>query len=335
MKRALDSLPTEAKKRLQKVQQPDWVEPMLATLTSRRFSDEHWIFERKLDGERCLAFRSGDDVRLMSRNRKELDAHYPELLEALTKAAGDSFIVDGEVVAFEDGVTSFSRLQNRMHVKDPSEARQSGITVYYYVFDLLYWDGYDTTQVELRYRKSLLKRGFSFEEPLRFVQHRNEEGESYFEEACSKGWEGIIAKDAGAAYVHGRSTKWLKFKCVNRQEFVIGGYTEPHGERVGLGALLVGYYQDKDLIYAGKVGTGIDDETLRRLRERLDGLKRETPAFAENDLPSKEVHWVEPKMVAQIAFEEWTDYGKLRQPRYQGLRRDKDPTDVVRETPTG
>lgn len=285
MKRALDSLPGEAKKRLEKVQQPDWVEPMLATRTDRRFSDEDWIFERKLDGERCLAFRSGHEVHLMSRNRTELNGHYPELLEAVTKGAGDRFIVDGEVVALEDGVTSFSRLQKRMHIGDSSEARQSDITVYCYIFDLLYWEGYDTTRVDQRHRKSLLKRVISFEEPLRFVQHRNREGESYFDEVCRKGWGGIMAKDAGAAYVDGRSTKWLKFKCANRQEFVIGGYTEPHGERVGLGALVVGYYQDEDLIYAGKVGTGFDDETLRRLGERLDGLERGSPAFAEDDLP--------------------------------------------------
>jgi bifunctional non-homologous end joining protein LigD len=327
----LKSLTDEAQEKLREVGQPDWMDPMLATLTDRRFSDENWIFERKLDGERCLAFRKGDQVYLMSRNQKDLNVQYPELVEALKQQRVDHFIIDGETVAFEGNVTSFARLQDRMHVEDPEEARQTGIAVYYYLFDLLYLDGYDTTQVGLRHRKSLLKRALSFEDPLRLVIHRNEEGKAFFEEACRKGWEGIIAKQADSPYVHSRSKKWLKFKCVNRQEFVIGGYTEPQGERIGLGALLLGYYEGDKLVYAGKVGTGFDDDTLRRLSERLSSLERDTPAFAEGDLPTDEIHWVEPKLVAQIGFEEWTDYGKLRQPRFQGLRRDKDPQDVVKE----
>jgi DNA ligase D-like protein (predicted ligase) len=331
MKDWLQSLTDEAQEKLRKIGQPDWMEPMLATLTDRRFSDESWIFERKLDGERCLAFRKGDQVRLMSRNQKQLNVQYPELVEALKQQGVDHFIVDGEIVAFEGNITSFARLQDRMHVEDPEKACQSDVAVYYYVFDLLYLDGYDTTQVGLRHRKSLLKRALSFDDPLRFEIHRNEEGEAFFEEACRKGWEGIIAKQADSPYLHSRSKMWLKFKCVSRQEFVIGGYTEPHGERIGLGALLLGYYEGDDLIYAGKVGTGFDNETLRRLSERLRSLERETPAFAKDDLPTDQVHWVEPQLVARIGFEEWTDYGKVRQPRFQGLRQDKHPRDVVKE----
>jgi len=331
MNELLKSLADEAQEKLRDVEQPDWMNPMLATLTDRRFSDEDWIFERKLDGERCLAFRKGDQMHLMSRNQKNLNDQYPELVEALKQQRVDDFIVDGEIVAFEGDVTSFARLQDRMHVEDPEEARQSGVAVYYYAFDLLYLAGYDTTQVGLRHRKSLLKGALSFDDPLRFVSHRNEEGEAFFEEACRKGWEGIIAKQADSSYVHSRSKKWLKFKCVNRQEFVIGGYTEPQGERIGFGALLLGYYEGDDLIYAGKVGTGFDDKTLRSLSKRLSSLERETPAFAEDGLPTDEIHWVEPSLVAQIGFEEWTDDGKLRHPRFQGLREDKDPEDVVRE----
>jgi DNA ligase D-like protein (predicted ligase) len=331
MNKLFKSLTEEAREKLREVEQPDWMDPMLATLTGRRFSDKHWIFERKLDGERCLAFGQGGQVNLMSRNQKELNVHYPELVEALEQQDAQDFIVDGEVVAFKGNVTSFSRLQDRMHVDNAEEARDTGIAVYYYLFDLLYLDGYNTTRLGLRDRKSLLKRAFSFEDPLRLEVHRNKEGEAFFQEACEKGWEGIIAKQADSVYVHSRSKKWLKFKCVHRQELVIGGYTEPHGERIGFGALLVGYYQGDDLIYAGKVGTGFDNETLRRLSDRLSSLKQETPAFVENDLPSDEVHWVEPKLVAQIGFEEWTEHDKLRQPRFQGLRRDKDPEDVVKE----
>jgi len=331
MNELLKNLPDEVREKLRETGQPDWMNPMLATLTDRRFSDEKWIFERKLDGERCLAFRKGDQMRLMSRNQKKLNVQYPELVEALEGQDLAHFIADGEVVAFEGDVTSFARLQDRMHVEDEEKARQSGVAVYYYIFDLLYLDGYNTTRVGLRHRKSLLKRALSFDDPLRFVVHRNEEGEAFFEEACERSWEGIIAKQANASYVHSRSKKWLKFKCVNRQELVIGGYTEPHGERVGFGALLLGYYEGDDLIYAGKVGTGFDDETLRSLSDRLASLEKDEPAFAEDDLPTDEVHWVEPKLVAQIGFEEWTDYGKLRQPRFQGLRQDKDPQDVVKE----
>lgn len=335
MKQPLSSLPSDAADRLKQNQQPDWVEPMLATLIDRRFSDEDWIFERKLDGERCLAYLSDGEVRLLSRNRKQLNVHYPQLADALLDTERDTFIIDGEVVAFEGEVTSFSRLQKRMHIEDAEEARESKVKIYYYLFDLLYLDGYDTRQVPLRQRKSLLKEAFSYQDPLRFTQHRNREGEDYFEEACKKGWEGIIAKDARAAYVGGRSKKWLKFKCVKRQELVIGGYTEPHGKRIGFGALLLGYYDGDDLVYAGKVGTGFDDETLRRLKERLSSLDTDTPAFAENDLPTKEVHWVRPELVTQLGFEEWTEDGKLRQPRFEGLREDKDAADVVKEEPAG
>ena len=179
-----------------------------------------------------------------------------------------------------------------------------------------------------------MKRAFHYADPLRYVTHRNEEGQSYFEEACSRGWEGIIAKDATSSYQHTRSQKWLKFKCVNQQELVIGGYTEPHCKRIRFGALLLGYYDRDDLQYAGKVGTGFDEETLRQLGDRLTSLERKTPPFAGNDLPDDEVHWVTPKLVAEIGFEEWTEDNRLRQPRYLGLRRDKDARDVVKEEPS-
>lgn len=329
----MSRIPQDARQQARKMPFPDWIDPMLATLTEDYFSDPDWIFERKLDGERCLAFWNGENLRLQSRNQQSLNNQYPELAAALEEQNQDSFIADGEVVAFKKGVSSFSRLQQRMHLDDPEEARQTGIAVYYYLFDLPYLSGYDLTRVALRDRKSILKQAFSFADPMRYVPHRNQEGEASFEKACQKGWEGIIAKQAQSRYVQSRSDQWLKFKCVNRQEFVIGGFTDPQGSRPGFGALLVGFYQDNDLLYAGKVGTGFDHETLSQLIKRLSNLEQAEPPFVESDLPKKSVHWVEPHLVAQIGFEEWTKNGKLRQPRYQGLRQDKDPRQVIKEEP--
>ena len=331
MKAIFEKLPQQARGRLKRAEQPVWVEPMLATLTQRRFSDENWIYERKLDGERCLAFRQAGELRLLSRNQKNINHQYPELVGALQKQATQHFILDGEVVAFKGNVTSFSRLQDRMHIENPDEVLKTGVAVYYYIFDLLYVEGYDVSAVSLRERKVLLKAALKFDDPLRYVIHRNQEGEAYFEDACQKGWEGIVAKDARSPYEHSRSNKWLKFKCLNQQEFVIGGYTAPQGSRIGFGALLLGYYQDNDLQYAGKVSTGFNDNTLKRLSDRLADLVQDASPFSEDDLPTEGVHWVKPKLVAEIGFEEWTEYGKLRQPRYLGLRQDKDARNVVME----
>ncbi len=328
----LHILPEEAREKARKRDQPSWTQPMLARLTKDRFSSEDWIYERKLDGERCLAFKKQKKVQLYSRNRKSLNASYPELMEALGDQEEGHFIIDGEVVAFEGGKTSFARLQNRFQIQDPEKARRSGIAVYYYLFDLLYTDGYDVTRVPLRHRKALLKRLLSYEDPLRFLPHRKEEGEKFYEEACGKGWEGLIAKKANGPYVHKRSSDWLKFKCVREQELVIGGYTDPKGSRKGFGALLVGYYEDGKLHYAGKIGTGFDDRTLGKMKERLSGLERDDSPFAEKDIAEKGVHWVEPELVAQVGFAEWTGDNKLRHPRYLGLRRDKDPREVRRES---
>jgi DNA ligase D-like protein (predicted ligase) len=334
MQDPFDQLPASAKEQLQEAPLPEWLEPMLATLSHEHFSDPDWIYERKLDGERCLAFRDGDTVRLLSRNQQEINIQYPELVDALAEVEPQRFVVDGEIVAFdEDGISSFERLQSRLNLSSEEEARQSDVAVYFYLFDILYLDKAITTELPQISRKQLLKGAFSFSDMIRFVAHQDE-GERYFDEACEKGWEGIIAKKADGTYVHGRSRNWLKFKCVQQQELVIGGYTEPHGERIAFGALLMGYYDGDKLCYAGKVGTGFDDETLQDLHQRLSPLERKTPPFDEGeDLPKDEVHWVTPKLVAEIGFEEWTKHKKLRQPRYLGLRRDKPAEDVVRETP--
>ncbi|MGN6339113.1 non-homologous end-joining DNA ligase [Mycobacterium sp.] len=311
---------------------PEWRAPTLATLTEDRFSDPHWIFERKFDGMRCLAIRDGDRIRLLSRNRQRLNGTYPELVDALAAQHTSRFIVDGEVVAFEGRRTSFARLQGRLGITDPEVARASPVRVYYYVFDLLHLDGNSTVEVPLLWRKKLLRRAIDFVDPLRYAPHRIGDGVAAYRAACERGDEGVIAKLADSTYEGRRSRNWLKFKCVRDQEFVVGGYTGPKGSRVELGALLLGYYQDDELRYAGKVGTGFDEATLHRLHERLSKLAQDASPFARGSAREAGAQWVRPEMVVEIGFTEWTRDGKLRHPRYLGVRTDKDPTEVVRET---
>jgi len=226
-------------------------------------------------------------------------------------------------------------LQQRMQIKDPNEARATGVAVYLYLFDIVFVDGYRLEDLPLRTRKKLLRAAIEFEDPIRFTSHRNERGEEYFEKACARGWEGIIAKDATKQYVHSRSRSWLKFKCGKSQELVIGGFTAPKGARKGFGALLVGYYDEGGLSYAGKVGTGYDDAFLVDFRKRLDRLSRETPPFSSKTDAKGDITWVTPKLVGEFGFTEWTRDGKLRHPRFLGLRRDKPAKEVVRETADG
>jgi bifunctional non-homologous end joining protein LigD len=323
---------------------PKWTDPMLATLTEERFSDPRWLFERKFDGERCLAFARAGRVTLMSRNANDITAAYPELAAALEQqSAADDFIVDGEIVAFEGRQTSFQRLQRRIHLRAPGPLVQAQVPVYFYLFDVVHLDGSDLSALPLIDRKRLLRRTIRFGGPLRFSTYRLTAGERLYADACRLGWEGLIAKRLAAPYTHGRSKDWLKFKCASGQELVVGGFTDPKGGRVGFGALLVGYYEHglegDQLRYAGKVGTGFDTATLRTLDKRLRSLERDTSPFAAAKIALKDaagarVHWVEPTLVAQVAFSEWTADGRLRHPRYEGLRDDKDPRSVVREQPT-
>ncbi|HKQ62097.1 MAG TPA: non-homologous end-joining DNA ligase [Candidatus Polarisedimenticolaceae bacterium] len=294
---------------------------MLAVLAAEPFSDPDWVYERKLDGIRCLAVRHGDTTRLFSRNRIEQSARFPELVAALGRQPASRFVVDGEIVAFERGVTSFARLQQR---------GQREVRVYYYLFDLLQLADHDTTRLALLDRKALLRASLRFAGPLRYTPHRGEHGTRFLEQACRRGWEGLIAKRAGSTYVHRRSRDWLKLKCVHSQELVIGGYTDPRGQRLAFGALLVGYYAGGVLRYAGKVGTGFDEATLRRLGKRLAALEQRRSPFAE-PVRERQTHWVRPRLVAQVAFSEWTRDGRLRHPRYLGLRDDKDAREVGRE----
>ena len=296
---------------------------MKAMLTDERFSDPNWIYERKLDGIRCIAIRTGKTVTLLSRNDISQNARYPELVEALEKEQCDRFAIDGEVVAFDGSQTSFARLAQRAHHYVP---------VFYYVFDILWLDGHDVRKLPLRTRKRLLKSALRFHGPVRWTQHRNRDGEQLFKEACRKGWEGLVAKRADSPYVTTRSRDWLKFKCEHGQELVIGGFTEPRGSRVEFGALLLGYFRDGKLEYAGKVGTGFDTETLHELGANMRAVKRNDPPFTNSEgIKERDVTWVEPKLVAEIGFTEWTRDGRLRHPRFLGLRDDKAASEVVRE----
>jgi len=312
--------------------------PALATLTQDRFSSDGWIFERKLDGMRVLASRSGSRVRLSSRTGGDAARSFPEVAAALADVDAPDFVVDGEMVAFDGGQTSFSALQPRIHVADATKARRL-TPVFYYVFDLLHLDGYSSRGLPLRERKALLRDLFDFDDPLRYTAHRNAEGLAYFAAACSNGWEGLIAKRADSRYTSGRTRDWLKFKCERGQEFVVGGWTEPQGSRSEFGALLLGFYDAAaDLVYAGKVGTGFDHALLTSLGAKLRDRSRATPAYAEHTLPSapafrRGVHWVTPSLVVEVAFTEWTRDGQLRHPRFLGVRADKRVRDVVREDP--
>ena len=325
-------LPGKVRDALRDEPVPDWRAPTLATLTDKRFRDPQWIFERKFDGMRCLAFRDGDRVRLLSRNQQPLNGTYPELVDALAAQGTSRFVVDGEVVAFDGRRTSFARLQGRLGITNPEVARASGVRVFYYLFDVLHLDGKSTVEVPLTWRKKLLRRAIEFNDPLRFATHRVEDGIAAYQAACKRGDEGVIAKRADSTYDSGRSRNWLKFKCVHDQEFVVGGYTSPKGSRVELGALLLGYYDGREFVYAGKVGTGFDEATLHRLHEKLSALHLESPPFTKGLVREAGAHWVRPDMVVQIGFSEWTRDGKLRHPRYLGQRTDKEPRDVVRET---
>jgi bifunctional non-homologous end joining protein LigD len=321
--RALDALSAPERDRLVKSAAPKQAAVMKAVLTKERFSDPEWIFERKLDGVRCVAIRDGDTVRLLSRNDLSLNDRYPEVAEALEHESCRRFVIDGEVVAFEGSQTSFARLSAR---------HQHYVPVFFYVFDLVWLEGYDVRGLGLRTRKRLLRASLSFHGAVRLTPHRNTDGEEFFTHACRHGWEGLIAKRADSVYTTSRSRDWLKFKCESGQELVIGGFTAPRGSRTEFGALLLGYYADGELRYAGKVGTGFDQATLTELGKRLRALRRSDAPFADAAaIPSRGVTWVEAELVAEIGFTEWTSHGRVRHPRYQGLRDDKAAREVVRE----
>jgi DNA ligase D-like protein (predicted ligase) len=304
---------------------------MLATLTDRRDFGDDWLLERKFDGERCVARKRGGDVRLESRTGKDLTGTYPEVRAALIAQRARELLLDGEVVAFEGDQTSFSRLQQRLGTSAPSQQQIAAYPVVYCVFDVLEIDGEDLTPRPLEERRARLTRALRPSAALQLSQAWRDEAQRRFDDACRAGWEGLIAKRADAPYAPGRSKDWLKLKCVWEQEFVIGGYTDPTGSRTDFGALLVGYHEDGRLRYAGKVGTGYTAARLRDLGARLRSLATSGSPFVDASPIPRGTHWTRPELVAQIGFAEWTKDGRLRQPRFLGLRDDKRPADVTRE----
>ena len=287
---------------------PEWLEPMAATLTQERFSGPEWIFERKLDGIRLIAFKQGTHVRLLSRNRLPQNGAYPEVAAAVAALPMRDAILDGEAT----GVWG----------------RRGRVA--YHVFDVLWLNGRSVTSLPLAERRALL-RAMPMKPPL--VRVATLRGPKPWERACRLGWEGVIAKRRDSRYEHRRSPHWLKMKCEATQELAIGGFTDPRGSRVGLGAHFVGYFDGKDFVYAGKVGTGLDTRMLRDLRAKLDRLEIPTSPFTRAvGLQKVRAHWVRPEIVVQVAFIEWTVHGKMRHPRLLGIRTDKSARDVARET---
>ncbi len=335
MPAALKALTPEAFERVQPADFPGWQEPMLATPADKPFAREGWVYEQKLDGQRCIIFRKGGDVQFVSRNKLIITDQYPELVKALREQLKGDAVLDGEIVAFEDGRPSFEQMQRRMHVQRPSKDLVDEVPVFLYLFDVTYFNGYDTSKLALLDRKTLLSKAVAYNDPLRFTEHQEGDGVKFLNEACAKGLEGVIAKDANAPYQRRRSKSWLKFKCVRRQELVVGGYTEGGSGMSGFGSLLVGYYGDDPdgrLQFAGGVGTGYSDELIRDITRKLKELATDENPFAPDDvLPKTEVHWVKPQLVADVGFGDWTKTNKIRHPRFLGLRHDKNPRDVVRE----
>ena len=265
---------------------PEWLVPMAATLTQERFTGPEWVFERKFDGIRLLAYKNGGDVRLFSRN--QLPQDLPAIQRAIERLPHEELILDGELT-------------------------WPGGKVTYHVFDIMWIDGRNVTKLPLEERRDLLDQL-----PLRDPLHRVElmVDPSPWERAQNEGWEGVIAKRRGSIYEHRRSKEWLKMKCELTESFIVGGFTDPQGKRVGLGALLVGYYKDDDFVFAGKIGTGFNTELLLDLRARLDKLEIEKPPFTQAvGLPRLRRHWAQPKIVVKVGFIEWTTHGKLRHPR--------------------
>jgi bifunctional non-homologous end joining protein LigD len=289
------------------VDMPSWIEPMAATLTRERFAGPDWIFERKLDGVRMLAFKQGEEVRLLSRNQLPLNDSYPGVVDAVRALPIATLVLDGEALGWFRDTEGLG----------------------YHVFDLLWREQRDLRGLTLDQRYALLQQ-LPLAGPLCCVP-RLTEAEPW-QRARAEGWEGVIAKRRDSLYESRRSPSWLKMKCEAGQELVVGGFTEPQGKRVGIGALLVGYYEGDDFVFAGKVGTGLDTRLLLALRERFAPLELAKPAFTRGTgLPRAGAHWVRPEVVVQVAFMEWTRHGKLRHPRLVGLREDKSARDVARE----
>lgn len=296
---------------------PFRVQPMLATLVPEPFHRAGWVYEEKYDGYRILAYKEGRNVTLYSRNAKDRTESFSEIARAIATLTDRTLLLDGEAVAFDGKLVSrFQLLQ------------QGDVPYVYAVFDCLYRNGRDLRNEPLPVRREAMERAIGDTEHLFPSRRLDENGRRAFAQAKRRGYEGLVAKDSAAPYCEGRSTKWLKVKVHQEEEFVVGGYTSPAGSRTHFGALLLGAYRGKDLHYVGKVGTGFSQKTLTSLHRKFQPLVRKSSSFR---VPPREkgATWLAPELVAQIAFHEWTDDQKLRQPVFLGLRDDKKPKECV------
>ena len=302
---------------------------MLPVLVDEVPAGSDWVFEPKLDGVRVLALRGRDRTRLWSRNGLDVTGRYPEVAAAIDRLAGGDLALDGEIVALdEQGRPRFQLLQRRMHT-----TRHAGrVPIVAYHYDCLALWGRDLRGLPLRDRKALLRELVPAVDPLRYTDDFAGDGERFFRAACEAGLEGMIAKRGDGPYRGGRRPDWRKIKCQRRQEFVIGGYTDPKGSRVHLGAVHLGVYDTDALVYVGRAGSGLDAAGLRDLHRRLRALETDACPFTRGDLPrGREHHWVRPELVCEVRFTEWTADGAVRHPVFLGLRDDKRPRDVRRE----
>ncbi len=308
---------------------------MLATLDERAPSDKGWLFEIKFDGVRVLAARRGEQVELYGRSGQLITGRYPDLARALLALPVEHFVIDGEIVALDErGRPSFQRLQPRMALTDPREieAAAARVPVEGVFFDCLALDGHDLRRLPLTRRKDCLRLLVPPLGPVHYVDHVLEHGPAFLEAANEQRLEGIVAKKAASSYTGGRSRDWIKVKCQRRQEFVIGGYTDPQGSRGHFGALHIGVYDGARLVYVSKVGTGFDRAGLKSLWEKLQPLARATPPFDTGAIPKgKSHHWVEPRLVCEVRFSDWTNDGGIRHPTFIALRSDKRPEECRRE----
>jgi bifunctional non-homologous end joining protein LigD len=310
---------------------------MLATLSERPPAGKGWLFEIKFDGVRVLAARRGEQVELYGRSGQPIAGRYPDLVRALLELPVEHFVMDGEIVALDEGGRpSFQRLQPRMALTDPREIESAAarVPVEGVFFDCLALDGHDLRRLPLIRRKECLRLLVPQLGPVHYVDHVVERGKAFLEAAAEQRLEGIVAKKAASPYTAGRSRDWVKIKCQRRQEFVIGGYTDPQGSRGYFGALHVGLYDGPRLVYVSKVGTGFDQAGLGSLSEKLLSLRRAAPPFDAGAIPKgKSHHWVEPRLVCEVRFSDWTKDGGIRHPTFLGLRSDKRPEDCRREAP--
>ncbi|MFQ5520482.1 MAG: DNA ligase D, partial [Candidatus Methylomirabilia bacterium] len=307
---------------------------MLASAGDHPFSGKEWLFEIKYDGVRVLASRTDGSVELYGRNGQVVTGRYPEIARALLALPVEGFVLDGELVALDEGGRpSFQRLQARMHLTNPLDIERARTTVPVtgIFFDCLALEGRDLRRLPLRERKRCLGLLVPARGVIRYGDHILEHGEAFFEAASEQQLEGIVAKKVESRYLRGRSREWIKLKCQRRQEFVIGGYTDPKGSRSDFGALHVGLYEGGKLAYVAKVGTGFDQRGLKSIWARLESLGRPTSPFEAGGPTGRGHHWVEPRLVCEVRFTEWTRDGGIRHPAYLGLRGDKAPEECLRE----